>query len=148
MSPSERALKECHPTIRQLLSVSAIYPYLNRHHLLTDEQEADLSLPNQTDFERADKLIRWLPKKGPDFLEKFVDSLQQSSQGTAHEEIVRALNKALAKNSEFQASSPGEWSGGFYPLLYSMHKCSSSSKLASYIEIGKDLVQKWTYVFF
>ena len=45
--------------------------------------------------DKAEQLLSWLPKKGSHALEKFVTCLEESSDGTAHDELVETIRKAV-----------------------------------------------------
>lgn len=103
-SPSEKAFRKCHPTLRQYLNVQAVFPYLNQHDLLTENQKQELLLPGLTDHHKIDLLLLWLPRSGPNFLESFISSLRESVAGTNHKELADVL-KSTYKEVQLEESN-------------------------------------------
>ena len=95
-SPSVKALQQCHPELRQYLNFATLLPYLSKYGLITKEQQEELiEVPIYTTAQKADKLLSWLPRSRPDFLERFIQSLRESTEGTNHDELADSLEEAL-----------------------------------------------------
>ena len=78
------------------LNFAALLPYLSKYSLITKEQREELiELQIYTTTQKADKLLLWLPRSRSDFLERFIQSLRESSEGTNHEELADSLEEAL-----------------------------------------------------
>lgn len=82
---------------------------LNSHELLTSrdfEMLTDCTKPSQ---DRLDKLLTILPKKGSNFLYKFIDALRECSSEEdptpkSHKEIADKLEKEIAKTPRPQGT--------------------------------------------
>ncbi len=77
-----------------MLDYGQIFPYLNKHRLLTESDQEDLDAMSRRS-QKIDWLVRSLPRKGSDALWKFLDSLRQTADGTAHNELVSLLQEQI-----------------------------------------------------
>ena len=102
LSPSkqEKILAHCHPRIRNSLDIQAILPHLNQQDLLTsDERDILLQNSHSTRCNKIDHLLQWLPRKGEDALERFIQCLRSSSEGTGHRELATLLAEEAARQA-------------------------------------------------
>ena len=114
---SQEILTQHFPLLRQYLQCEAVFPYLVQKKLLTQAQQSELTLLTLGPYEKVDRLLLYLPRSRPDFLELFVDCLRQSADGTNHEKLANELEKAMANGT-----LPGErglWWLGVYVMLNS-----------------------------
>ena len=110
-SPWKKIFEHNYPELRQYLQFEAIYPYLIQNKLLTQDQEHELlySMPNP--LERVDKVLLFIPRSRPDFLEIVVTCLKLSANGTHHEHLANELERSMADaklSTERVASSRGK----------------------------------------
>lgn len=86
-------LRACHPDIQGLLDLEQIFPYLNQCKLLTDTEREEMQSPINV-YNRNQKitrLVEFLPRKGSDALQRFIECLKSSTDGTAHDELAEKL---------------------------------------------------------
>ena len=76
----------------QLLS---LVPYLNRHSLLTDDEQELLLNTQFTEKERILKLLALVEKKGTDGFRRFLKALEDEPEHTGHRSVVTLLKGAL-----------------------------------------------------
>ena len=86
------AFKKCSAVIVDNLDISAIFPHLNSHELLTEKDRQKLLNNYITDVDKAQYLLNALPRKGERFFDKFVYCLHQTKRGTGHGDIAKALS--------------------------------------------------------
>jgi len=92
---NQRALQRCSVTLHNSLDIEVIYPYLVTHGLTTQNDQEKLTHPNSTNLEKINYLTQMLPKKGSDWLDKFIKCLEESSkEAPAHDEIAQELKDA------------------------------------------------------
>lgn len=100
-----------HPELRRL-HLRQIFPYLNQERLLTDTESEKLMNECFSTHDRIDELLKWIPKKGPDALARFIACLSKSADGTGHGELATLLEKESRKVKQRRArpviSSKGE----------------------------------------
>ena len=100
----EKALFELAPIIEKELNITAIYSYLVRHDLTTSEEREILLNSHMTNdnVEKTHRFVSlWLPNKGIDSLDRFIEALKESKEGTNHEALASQLQeKRLAKGDE------------------------------------------------
>lgn len=84
-------LRACHPSIQGLLDLDQIYPHLNQRNLLTDTEREDLQSLVYSRNQKIARLVEVLPRKGSDALQRFIECLQSSTDGTAHSELADKL---------------------------------------------------------
>jgi len=76
----------------ELLNLTALIPVLNKHHLLTLDDNYVLLNYLVSPMERANALIyQILPSKGPGAFRKFITCLQEETEHTGHQELARIL---------------------------------------------------------
>ena len=93
----ERILDSLHPSIRCLLNVHEITPHLNQQGLLTSSEKEKLRNGLHTEDQKIDFIIEWIPRKGSDALGRFLISLEDSGDGTAHGELVGLLKREVRR---------------------------------------------------
>lgn len=95
----EKVLMTCHGIFRKFLDVDLIFPYLGRNNLLTQCDREVLSNQYFTRTRKIDHLVEILPRKGGGWFEIFINTLQESAEGTgsAHTDLIRALRREKAK---------------------------------------------------
>ena len=105
---AQKAILSRHRTaFLQNLHVDEIRPYLYQHGLLSADQFVKVSTDSYNRTEKISKILKWIPKKGPDALKKLVSSLQESSSGTgtAHDELASELKQSLQTSDSRSATS-------------------------------------------
>ena len=88
----KHAFKKCSVIIVSNLDVSAIFPHLNSHGLLTDKDSQVLQNNYITNVDKAQYLLNVLPRKGKKFFDKFLYCLHQTRRETGHGDIAKALS--------------------------------------------------------
>ena len=88
---------ECHALMRTSLNVTGILPHLCQEHLLTDEEQHALFLQTLTIHEKIDKIKLLLKNKGARGLQAFLKSLNETKDGTSHNELARCIENAIMK---------------------------------------------------
>ena len=66
-------------------------PHLYAKELLSDEEFDILSSPYLTRQHKINTLLKGLPLKGSDFLDKFIHCLHETEDGTGHKELIDLL---------------------------------------------------------
>ena len=66
-------------------------PHLYAKGLLSDEEFDILSSPYLTRQHKINTLLKGLPLKGSDFLDKFIQCLDETEDGTGHKELINLL---------------------------------------------------------
>ena len=94
-SLEELALRSSSITLRKKLNLNEIIPHLNQRNLLT---ESDVfALRSKSPPEGVDHLVNLLPKKKEGWWGELIASLECSSLGTAHGDLVSLLETELQK---------------------------------------------------
>ena len=94
----QEVLWQCCPVIFQCLDVTTILPYLMSTMLINSSDHDKLRNEMKTRDDKIHYLIDILPRK-PDFLNKFLYCLNQTTTGTGHADIARQLTTAIASSS-------------------------------------------------
>ena len=91
-------LNKCIKYIQNFLDIDAVLPPLIQKDMLTTEESETLSDINNhyTRKKKINYLTMILPRKGFQWFENFIAALTESSNGTGHMDVVRALNRELA----------------------------------------------------
>ena len=90
----EQVFNKCSVILFHSLDVSTISPYLVKHQLVTESDSEKFDNPYISDVDKIDYLIQILPSKGNCWLEKFIQCLDETSEGTGHCKIVKELKRA------------------------------------------------------
>ena len=110
------AFKKCSVIIVKNLDISEIFPHLNSHGLLTDNDSQVLQNNYITDPKKAQYLLNVLPRKGKGFLDKFLYCLRQTKHGTGHGDIAKELSAsykdARERNARVDAFQTADCGGG------------------------------------
>ena len=64
---------------------------------MTNQERDTLLSDYRTDNEKINDLMRWLPRKGSDSLERFVRCLEKSSEGTSHSILAKKIKSIIKK---------------------------------------------------
>ena len=101
----ELALQACSAEIFHKLNVSAIFPYLMKHNMLTLRDQQVLTNDHTPDHDKIGHILKILPKKGEGFYGKFVLCVCESKEGTgsAHDEIVKLLTTKIHEINQADA---------------------------------------------
>ena len=99
-------LNKLHPDLRRL-DLGQIFPHLNQQRLLTYSEQEKLNNERFTTDERIDELLKWIPKKGYDALERFVKCLENSADGTGHGELASSLEVEMRRIRSKQQHNAG-----------------------------------------
>ena len=95
----EQVFNKCSVILFHSLDVSTISPHLVKHQLVTKSDSEKLDNPYISDVDKIDYLIQILPRKGNCWLEKFIQCLDETSEGTGHCKIVKELKRAKQDNA-------------------------------------------------
>ena len=103
----EELLRACSVDIEGILDLEQIRCHLYQHKLLSDSDCSTLQAP---DFELSRKtkiqmLIKNLPRKGSDALDRFVKCLVNSADGTGHGELARIIYKTVKERARGSQTS-------------------------------------------
>ena len=96
-SPQRRVFKNHCSDFVQYLDVPALHPSLIERGMLTNGQSQELSqsVPGNTNVRKVGLLLEWLPRSCGDFLEKLIESLEESGELRGHSELARTLREEL-----------------------------------------------------
>ena len=96
-SGQRQILKQHHEAIHLYMNIDIIKPYLYQSGLLTHTEMDELSNETLSKANCTEKVLGWLPEKGPDALAKLIVCLRKSAAGTgtAHKELARKLKHGL-----------------------------------------------------
>ena len=107
----EKVLQKCNLVIHGMLDLEQIFPHLYSHNLLTDSEQ-ELLQTSSVECSRKQKisrLVTGLSRKGPDALWRFIQCLNDSTDGTGHRDLAERIQdectKRLADKSKI--FSPG-----------------------------------------
>ncbi|XP_065920634.1 uncharacterized protein [Dysidea avara] len=85
----------------EMLNLTALIPVLNKHHLLTLDDNYVLLNYLVSPMERANALVyQILPSKGPEAFKKFITCLQEETEHIGHQELARILTTLKPKMME------------------------------------------------
>ncbi|XP_065920646.1 uncharacterized protein [Dysidea avara] len=80
----------------EMLNLTALIPVLNKHHLLTLDDNYVLLNYLVSPMERANALVyQILPSKGPEAFKKFIMCLQEETEHIGHQKLARMLTTPL-----------------------------------------------------
>ena len=88
--------------VQEELNIKAILPHLAEKDLTTSEEMEILLNPYMCDSQKKQQfLLLWLPSKGNNSLDRFIEALKESKEGTTHETLARRIqDERLAKADE------------------------------------------------
>ena len=84
-------LKKYQSELVQYIDLPSLIPYLNRHNLLTDDEQEMLLNTQFTERERILKLLALVEKKGKDGFESFLKALEEEPEHIGHKELMILL---------------------------------------------------------
>ena len=90
ISKHQLAFQRCSVKIAHSLDVAEIFPHLNSQGLLT-ERDCQILVKDTTNTDKVQYLLGVLPRKER-FFERFLYCLYQTTSGTGHRDIARALS--------------------------------------------------------
>ena len=101
-------IEKCSVEIVEYLDVQEIFPHLNSQGLLTGDDRQILQNTCTTNKVKARYLLDALPRKEEGFLNKFLHCLYQTTSGTGHRNIAKALSASYEEvmKSNYQVTSP------------------------------------------
>ena len=94
--------------MQRKLNIPILLPYLNHYHLITADlhEELTLEIPHTT---KVNRLVTELSRSGADFLERFIQCLQESAEveevKATHQEIADALEELKLQELETSGKS-------------------------------------------
>ena len=77
--------------ITELANLSVLVPVMNKHRLLTHQENSYLTSANTTPQERCQKLVEFLLRKGEDGYRRFLQSLKEEQQHIGHVQLYNRL---------------------------------------------------------
>lgn len=90
----ENALFSLAPLIQKELNITSVLPYLIKHDLTTSEEREILLSSSMCNIEKKNLLLfSWLPNKGNNSLDRFVEALKESKEGTTHETLAHKIEE-------------------------------------------------------
>ena len=95
----KKAIIACSSDVHRLLDVTSVLPHLYAKGLLSDEEFEVLSSPYLTRQHKINTLLKGLPLKGSDFLDKFIQCLHETEDGTGHKELIDLLFSIVLRES-------------------------------------------------
>ena len=98
----------CSDDIHKLLDITSVLPRLYAKGLLSDEEFEILSSPYLTRQHKINTLIKGLPLKGSDFLDRFIQCLHDTVDGTGHKELIDLILPVTSRANWF-VQHPGEY---------------------------------------
>ena len=100
----DKVLEEVHPDLVRGLDIREIIPHLRQKHLI-NRKEYEILLDNTLSQEdKINKLILWIPDKGPNAMTKFIQCLKDTRSGTGHFGLsvkVQKVVELVKENSKF-----------------------------------------------
>ena len=87
----EKLLNTHQPLMVKRLKLLSLVPYLNRYHLLTEDESEQLQNNHLTENDRIMKLISLLKRKGLEGYQKFLQALEEEPEHLGHKEVLQAL---------------------------------------------------------
>ena len=101
-------IQRCSVEIVESLDVLEIFPHLNSQGLLTGDDRQILQNTCTTNKDKARYLLDALPRKEEGFLNKFLHCLYQTTSGTGHRNIAKALSTSYKEVMEgnYQVTTP------------------------------------------
>ena len=105
----ESVLQVCSLDIHGMLDLEQIFPHLYSHNLLTDTEQELLqtSSVHCSRKTKISKLVTGLPRKGPDALQRFVECLNNSTDGTGHHDLAKRIEEDVRTHVLNNKSKPG-----------------------------------------
>jgi FYVE/RhoGEF/PH domain-containing protein 5/6 len=95
---SDEVLASVSPRLARHYQVQYTFAYLRQTGLITADQLEKLMLPVNTNLDRVNLLMVWLPKAGEGYLDKFIVCLRSSSEDCpVHAEIADEIETALGR---------------------------------------------------
>ena len=99
MDAYERALKKCHPQLRNM-NADGIIPHLNSKGLLATNEFNKLQTM-ATDYNKNDEILRILPTKGKGWWDKFLECLSETADDNPqHDDLIKDLKGALKEQQK------------------------------------------------
>lgn len=97
----EEVLQECSVDIEGMLNLEQIFSHLYHHNLLSDS-ECEMLQASNVELSRKKKIARFitnLPRKGSNALDRFVQCLINSADGTGHSELAQIICNTVKERS-------------------------------------------------
>ena len=80
----------------ELINLTALIPVLNKHNLLTLDDNYKLLNYSVSPLERANLLLYMIiPSKGPGAFKRFITCLQEETEHIGHQELAKMLTAPL-----------------------------------------------------
>ena len=91
----DKVLEEVHPDLVRGLDIREIIPHLRQKHLINRKEYAILLDNTLSQEDKINKLILWIPDKGPNAMTKFIQCLKDTRSGTGHFGLSVKVQKAV-----------------------------------------------------
>jgi DNA replication protein DnaC len=101
----EEVLQECSVEIEGMLDLEQIFSHLYHHNLLSDS-ECEMLQASNVELSRKKKIARFitnLPRKGSNALDRFIQCLVNSADGTGHEELAQNICNTVKERSSLSS---------------------------------------------
>ena len=85
------------------VNIVSLFPYLQSHHLVTEDEQYNLSNTIYTPTQKSGMLLKYLKHKGNGSLQKFLCCLNLAHEHTGHKDIADKLEQKL-KDSDIECS--------------------------------------------
>ena len=127
----KNAIRHNYVDLTEYLNVDEVLPRLYQQDVLTQNEYEEFKVITETRVKRADRLLQKLLSKTFTSYEKFIRVLQDTTAGTAHNELILALqNYGCAPTQPFYQSPTPNYSS---PVLV-----SEAHKQAAISEVSQD----------
>jgi len=85
-------LRHFQPTLVKYINLSALLPYLNKHLLLTDNENDILSNPSMPHRSRVQKLLQFMEAKGEKGFQLFLEAISEEPEHLGHKDLTEMFN--------------------------------------------------------
>ena len=92
---TSQILDQLAPTVSSSINLNELMPFLQKHRLLTNDENYRLTNPTTAPGEAAQLLLCILKSKGDGTLQKFLCSLNSARQHLGHEDIATELSELM-----------------------------------------------------
>ena len=94
-----RVLNLIAPDFTVLINMESLLPFLQKHNLVTSNEDYHLRNIIYSPTERAQKLLGYLQHKGDGCLQKFLCCLNSADEHTGHKDLAEKLKRIMQSSS-------------------------------------------------
>ena len=92
---NRRVLNSIAPDFTALVNMESLLPFLQKHNLVTGNEEHHLMNMNYSSTEKAQMLLGYLKHKGDGCLQNFLCCLNSADEHMGHKELAEKLKKIM-----------------------------------------------------